>query len=235
MLTNDEMCMSRRSFQTWSAPQFMPWGAIRGCFSAARKFCVPSKALPNLFGQLAVSYLVLALELFAMSRISLTARWALADQVFCCRMKIYLGFTVAGSRSSIEAAKKILEVLQSLGHEVLTSHLVSDDAWEADRSVSPQKIFARDMNWLAQCDLFVAEVTGSSFGLGFETGYLLGATAKKTILFFERDAERRISLLITGNTHANCVLAPYSHLGELEELVRRHVSAAGLPARSDST
>jgi nucleoside 2-deoxyribosyltransferase len=154
---------------------------------------------------------------------------------FCWTMKIYLGFTVAGSRSSIEAAKKILNVLQFLGHEVLTSHLLSDDAWEADRSVAPQKIFERDMHWLAQCDLFVAEVTGSSFGLGFETGYLLGATAKKTILFFERDAEHRISLLITGNTHVNCVLAPYSHLRELEELVRRHVSAAGLSARSDRT
>jgi 2'-deoxynucleoside 5'-phosphate N-hydrolase len=150
-------------------------------------------------------------------------------------MKIYLGFTVAGSRSSIEAAKKILNVLQSLGHEVLTSHLVSDDAWEADRSVAPQKIFARDMNWLAQCDLFVAEVTGSSFGLGFETGYLLGATAKNTILFFERGAEHRISLLITGNTHPNCVLAPYSHLEELEELIRRYVSPSELPARSNCT
>ena len=150
-------------------------------------------------------------------------------------MKIYLGFTVAGSRSSIEAAKKILNVLQSLGHEVLTSHLVSDDARGADRSVAPQKIFARDMNWLAECDLFVAEVTGSSFGLGFETGYLLGATAKKTILFFERDAEHRISLLITGNTHPNCVLAPYSHLGELQELIRRHVPPLELPARSDNT
>jgi 2'-deoxynucleoside 5'-phosphate N-hydrolase len=148
-------------------------------------------------------------------------------------MKIYLGFTVAGSRSSIEAAKKVLTVLQSLGHEVLTSHLVGEDAWEADRSVSPQEIFARDMNWLAQCDLFVAEVTGSSFGLGFETGYLLGATAKKTILFFERDAEHRISLLITGNTHPNCVLAPYSHLTELEELARRHVSAYELSIRSE--
>jgi 2'-deoxynucleoside 5'-phosphate N-hydrolase len=221
--------MSRRSFQIW---QFMPWGAIRGCFSAARKFCVPSKALANSFGHLA-AYLVLALELFAMSRISLTARQALAHHVFCCSMKIYLGFTVAGSRSSIDAAKRILTALQSLGHEVLTSHLVSDDAWRADRSVAPQKIFARDMNWLAQCDLFVAEVTGSSFGLGFETGYLLGATTKKTILFFERDAEHRISLLITGNTHPNCVLAPYSHLGELEELVRRHVSDAGFPGRSD--
>lgn len=43
-------------------------------------------------------------------------------------MKIYLGFTVAGNRSSLEAAKKILRVLQSMGHEVLTSHLLQDDA-----------------------------------------------------------------------------------------------------------
>jgi hypothetical protein len=38
------------------------------------------------------------------------------------------------------------------------------------------------MTWLKQCDLFVAEVSGSSFGLGFETGYLVGDTEKKVIL-----------------------------------------------------
>ena len=140
-------------------------------------------------------------------------------------MKIYLGFTVAGDRSSVEVAKKILVVLQSMGHEVLTSHLVREDAWDADRRVAPQEIFARDMAWLAQCDLFVAEVSGSSFGLGFETGYLLGATQKKTILAYERDAERRISLLIVGNTHPYCILVPYSGLDELEDLVRQRVSA----------
>lgn len=139
-------------------------------------------------------------------------------------MKIYLGFTVAGNRSSVEAAKKILAVLQSLGHDVLTRHLVQEDAWEADRRVAPQEIFARDMNWLAECDLFLAEVSGSSFGLGFETGYLLGATQKKTILFYERSAEQKISLLITGNAHRNCILAPYSRLDELEELIRKSVS-----------
>jgi 2'-deoxynucleoside 5'-phosphate N-hydrolase len=146
-----------------------------------------------------------------------------------------LGFTVAGSRSSIEAARRILNVLRSMGHEVLTSHLVQEDAREADRRVAPQEIFARDMKWLAECDLFLAEVSGSSFGLGFETGYLLGATAKKTILFFEREAEHRISLLITGNTHPSCILAPYSRLEELEQLVRGHVATLGSPAPSDRT
>src|SRR5258705_12374123 len=105
-------------------------------------------------------------------------------------MKVYLGFTVAGNRSFIEAAKKILEGLGSLGQEVLPSHLVGEDAWEADRSVSPQKIFARDMNWLAQCDLFVAEVTGSSVGLGFESSYVVGAITEKIVLLFDPVAER---------------------------------------------
>lgn len=140
-------------------------------------------------------------------------------------MKIYFGFTVAGKRSSLEAAKRIVGVLQSMGHEVLTSHLIREDAWEADRSVAPQEIFARDMKWLEQCDLFVAEVSGSSFGLGFETGYLLGATKKRTILLYQREAEPGISLLITGNTHPNCVLVPYSQLDQLEELVRNVVPA----------
>jgi hypothetical protein len=140
-------------------------------------------------------------------------------------MKVYFGFTVAGDRSSLEAAKRIIGVLQSMGHEVLTSHLVREDVWEADRSVAPQEIFARDIKWLDQCDLFVAEVSGSSFGLGFETGYLLGATKKRTILLYQRETESQISLLITGNTHPNCVLIPYSKLEELEVLVRKAVPA----------
>ena len=55
---------------------------------------------------------------------------------------------------------------------------MEEDAWEADRLVSLPEIFARDMKLLEECDLFVAEVSGSSFGLGFEPGYLLGATRK---------------------------------------------------------
>jgi nucleoside 2-deoxyribosyltransferase len=77
-----------------------------------------------------------------------------------------------------------VRLLEDWGHEVLTRHLVEDNAWEADRQISPQDVYRRDMAWLEQCDLFIAEVSGSSFGLGFETGYLLGATNKRVILLF---------------------------------------------------
>jgi hypothetical protein len=76
------------------------------------------------------------------------------------------------------------------------------------------------MAWLQQCDLFVAEVSGSSFGLGFEPGYLLRATDKKVVLFYRRAVETKISLLITGTTHPNCQRVPYSHLEEAEDWIR---------------
>jgi len=138
-------------------------------------------------------------------------------------MKIYFGFTVAGDRSSVTTATRIVELLQELGHEVLTRHLIREDAWQADRSISPQEVYRRDMNWLEQCDLFVAEVSGSSFGLGFETGCLLGATSKKVSLFYRRDVERKISLLITGITHPNCRLVAYSDLEEIENWIRSNL------------
>jgi hypothetical protein len=40
-------------------------------------------------------------------------------------MKVYFGFTVAGDRSSVEVARRLVELLESMGHEVLTRHLVS--------------------------------------------------------------------------------------------------------------
>ena len=141
-------------------------------------------------------------------------------------MKIYFGFTVAGDRSTLATAREVVELLERMGHEILTRHLVSDNAWEADRSISAQEVFQRDMGWLEQCDLFIAEVSGSSFGLGFETGLLLGSTNKKVVLLYRRDVEKRVSLLITGNTHPNCTLVPYASLEDALAFLKAHVPDA---------
>ena len=139
-------------------------------------------------------------------------------------MKVYFGFTVAGDRSAVNTARKIVGILEELGHEVLTRHLVEENAWEADRRITPKEVYRRDMKWLEQCDMFIAEVSGSSFGLGFETGYLLGATKKKVVLFYRREVEGKISLLITGVTHPNCTLVPYSDLSAVEVWIKSNLA-----------
>lgn len=134
-------------------------------------------------------------------------------------MKIYFGFTVAGDRSSIEVARRIVRLLEERGHEVLTRHLVEDNAGANDRRLGAQDVFCRDMAWLEQSELFIAEASGSSFGLGYEAGYVLGSTNKRVILLYRREFEHRISLLIVGNTHPNCTLVPYDTPEEVEAFI----------------
>jgi hypothetical protein len=71
------------------------------------------------------------------------------------------------------------------------------------------------MRWLAECDVFIGEVSGSSFGLGYEAGLVLGGSQKRAILFHRADASERISLLITGNTHPRCTVAAYTSFDEI--------------------
>jgi len=141
-------------------------------------------------------------------------------------MKIYFGFTVAGERPSLEAARRIVQWLEEMGHEVLTRHLVSDQAWEMDRRIPPQQVYERDMKWLAEADLLLAEVSGSSFGLGFESGYVLGSSSKRAILFYRADLAERISRMITGNTHPNCTLVAYREWEMIEAVLASLVGPA---------
>jgi nucleoside 2-deoxyribosyltransferase len=136
-------------------------------------------------------------------------------------MKVYFGFTVAGDRSALEIARRMVALLEEMGHQVLTRHLVRDDAAQLDRAITPRMVFERDMNWLRQCDIFIGEVSGSSFGIGFEAGYLLGGSARQALLFYRREAENRISLLITGNTLPNCTLMAYTEFAQIEDRLRR--------------
>jgi 2'-deoxynucleoside 5'-phosphate N-hydrolase len=140
-------------------------------------------------------------------------------------MKIYFGFTMAGDRGSLAAARRIVALLEALGHEVLTRHLVEEDAYASDRRLTPQQVYERDMAWLAQSDMLIAEVSGSSYGLGYEAGYALGQTGRSVILCYAAAAEERISRMITGCTHPGCTLVRYGSVEELES--RLALAASG--------
>ncbi len=135
-------------------------------------------------------------------------------------MKIYFGFTVAGDRSSIEAARRIVHWLEQMGHEVLTRHLVSDSAWEADRSIGPQAVYRRDMAWLEQCSLFIAEVSGILLRFGVRGRLSVGCLQQESRLALSQGGKRKISLLITGNTHADSTLVPYDHVEQVKPIIR---------------
>ena len=89
-------------------------------------------------------------------------------------MTIYLACTVRGDRGGVLAGRAICERLQHHGHTVLTTHLLADNVETAEAQITEREVFRRDLERLTACEVLVAEASGSSYGVGFEVGYVLG-------------------------------------------------------------
>jgi nucleoside 2-deoxyribosyltransferase len=138
-------------------------------------------------------------------------------------MTIYLACTVRGNRDGLSTARHLCDLLQQAGHDVVTTHLLADDADEAESALGERQIYERDIRWLDACDLLVAEASGSSYGVGFETGYVLGRadrTNQQVLLLYDKTREARISRLIAGNVHPRCTVYGYADDGDLEHVVK---------------
>lgn len=139
-------------------------------------------------------------------------------------VRIYLACTVRGDRGGVLAGRVIAERLQALGHEVLTSHLLDEDVERAEAALTEHDIFERDIRWLSECDAVVAEASGSSYGVGFEVGYVLGrapGTKQRVVLVYDRARTAAISRLIVGNRDGACTTFGYQSLAELTAFINR--------------
>jgi nucleoside 2-deoxyribosyltransferase len=139
-------------------------------------------------------------------------------------MRVYLACTVRGDRGGVLAGRAIAERLEALGHEVLTSHLLDDDVERAESALTERDIFERDIRWLSECDVVVAEASGSSYGVGFEVGYVLGRapeTGQRVVLVYDQARTGAISRLIVGNHDGACTTFGYLSVAELAAFINR--------------
>jgi hypothetical protein len=148
-------------------------------------------------------------------------------------MRIYLACTVRGDRGGVEAARAISARLQQHGHEVLTTHLLDDRADEAEAALTEDQVYRRDLGWLSTCDVLVAEASGSTYGVGFEVGYVLGRagqTNQTVVLLYNAARRHAISRLIPGNCDAACTTFGYHSLDELVAFIDAHFHPSGAAA-----
>jgi 2'-deoxynucleoside 5'-phosphate N-hydrolase len=137
-------------------------------------------------------------------------------------MTIYLACTVRGDRGGVLAGRAICERLQRHGHEVLTTHLLADDVETAESRLTAADVYRRDLEWLSGCDVLVAEASGSSYGVGFEVGYVLGrarSSRQRVVLLYDAAKKDKISRLITGNCDPHCETFAYTSLEELAAFI----------------
>ena len=115
-------------------------------------------------------------------------------------MKIYFAGSITGGRDDKDLYAKIIKILGNFG-TVLTEHIGHADLTsqgEAALGRTPEYIFTRDVAWVTEADVLVAELTVTSLGVGYEIGF--AESLDKPILCLYRKAEgRHLSSMITGN------------------------------------
>lgn len=148
-------------------------------------------------------------------------------------MRIYLACTVRGDRAGTAAGRVICERLQLHGHEVLTTHLLADDVETAESALTEADVYRRDLDWLTSCDALVAEASGSSYGVGFEVGYVLGrarATGQRVLLLYNSARRGAISRLIVGNCDESCNTVEYTSMQDLATTIDHQFGPVSLAA-----
>ncbi|XP_037321186.1 2'-deoxynucleoside 5'-phosphate N-hydrolase 1 [Pungitius pungitius] len=114
-------------------------------------------------------------------------------------MKVYFCGSIRGGRDDVPVYRRIVQKLQSYG-TVLTEHVSSTEITERGEdaaSAGDRSIHDRDVDWLRQCDVVVAEVTQPSLGVGYELGRAV-AMEKRIFCLFRPQSGRNLSAMIRG-------------------------------------
>ena len=98
-----------------------------------------------------------------------------------------------------EIYRDLIERLKKFGG-VLTEHVGNPELRDVGKTtLSDEEIFQRDVAWIHEADIVVAEVTMPSMGVGYELG-LTESLRKPAICLFRETRGRSLSAMVAGNT-----------------------------------
>ena len=131
-------------------------------------------------------------------------------------MRIYFSGSIAGGRKYVDIYQKIVAYLKQQGHNVLTEFVAWHNVLEHDKKIIPEEVFERDMKWLSECDVVIAEVSNPSLGVGYEICQALQLN-KAVLCLYHSDVF--VSRIITGNTNQQLTLGEYRDDNEIYKYV----------------
>ncbi len=136
-------------------------------------------------------------------------------------MKIYFACSITGGRDDEDIYQQLVGMLLSMEVDVPTAHIAETGIEELDAGEDPSDIYFRDVSWIENSDLLIAEVSTPSHGVGYEIGYALDLNKPVLCLYRQQVV---ISKMILGNPHPLLTVLSYKDLNEAEKLLRKYLS-----------
>ncbi len=143
-------------------------------------------------------------------------------------MNIYFACSITGGRQDELVYQKLVASLQRDGHHVPTALLASPEVMPLEGVVTPQDVYTRDVRWISECDLLLAEVSTPSHGVGYEIGYAL-AMGKPVLCLYHRG--RKVSKMILGNPDPQLTVQTYETAEQAVQVLNAYlerITAAGV-------
>jgi len=113
-------------------------------------------------------------------------------------MNIYFAGSIRGGRGDKELYHRLIEHLKTHG-QVLTEHVGDHSLTHmGEDGPTSEWIYDRDMAWIQEADVVVAEVTVPSLGVGYEIARAENL-GKPILCLWRNDPNRRLSAMIAGS------------------------------------
>ena len=135
-------------------------------------------------------------------------------------MKIYFAGSIRGGRNDKELYFEIINHLQKYG-EVLTEHVGNINLIESGENLPDNSIYKRDISWISEADILVAEVSTPSIGVGYEIREA-EREGKDTICLYRNSSEKKLSAMISGNEKSKIIV--YDSLEKLTSEIDSYFS-----------
>ncbi len=129
-------------------------------------------------------------------------------------VSIYFCGSIRGGRSDQELYADLIKYLQSFG-TVLTAHVGEKDLL-TDHNLSSREIYIRDMKYLDEADIIVAEVSIPSLGVGYEIARAVDL-GKRILCLSQLKRNQNLSALISGCPDLQIVV--YSNIEEAKTAI----------------
>lgn len=131
-------------------------------------------------------------------------------------LKIYFAASISGGRQRQPIMQRIVDALKQDGHHVLSEHVANPNVRQLEKGISQQEIYSRDMAWIRECDLMVAEVSTPSLGVGYE---ICSALHWQKPVICLCDAEVFLTAMLNGNDSRFLRVLRYQKALEIEALL----------------
>ena len=140
-------------------------------------------------------------------------------------LTIYFSGSITGGRADVALYRELVDALEADGYHVLAGSVAAEHVTEGGDPLDPCFIFDRDIAWVAQADVLVAEVSTPSLGVGYEIATARYRYEIPVICLYRPAYTKRCSAMISGDRAIE--LIRYEHTADLLPRLRESLSTLG--------